>query len=119
MRADPLEAGAWLKTSSNTVALALNLVPFAGIPNMETLQKLPFYGSSACCATVWESLKTASLPPSFSAAGFYSSRWSQAGAISPGLTHGDDVRVTTTFIAQSENIIFAYLSEEWTNASLL
>jgi hypothetical protein len=29
--ADPLEAGAWLKTSSNTVALALNLVPFAGI----------------------------------------------------------------------------------------
>src|SRR5271165_136220 len=31
VRADPLEAGAWLKTSSNTVALALNLVPFAGI----------------------------------------------------------------------------------------
>ena len=29
--ADPLEAGSWLKTSSNTVALALNLVPFAGI----------------------------------------------------------------------------------------
>ena len=29
--ADPLEAGAWLKASSNTVALALNLVPFAGI----------------------------------------------------------------------------------------
>ena len=29
--ADPLEAGAWLKTNSNTVALALNLVPFAGI----------------------------------------------------------------------------------------
>ena len=29
--ADPLEAGAWLKTSSKTVALALNLVPFAGI----------------------------------------------------------------------------------------
>ena len=29
--ADPLEAGAWLKTSSNRVALALNLVPFAGI----------------------------------------------------------------------------------------
>jgi hypothetical protein len=28
---DPLEAGAWLKTNSNTVALALNLVPFAGI----------------------------------------------------------------------------------------
>ena len=26
VRADPLEAGAWLKTSSNTVALALNLV---------------------------------------------------------------------------------------------
>jgi hypothetical protein len=31
VRADPLEAGAWLKTSSNTVALALNLMPFAGI----------------------------------------------------------------------------------------
>lgn len=29
--ADPLEAGVWLKTHSNTVALALNLVPFAGI----------------------------------------------------------------------------------------
>ena len=29
--ADPLEAGAWLQTSANTVALALNLVPFAGI----------------------------------------------------------------------------------------
>ena len=29
--ADPLEAGAWLKTRSNTVALALNLMPFAGI----------------------------------------------------------------------------------------
>ena len=31
VRADPLETGAWLKTSSGTVALALNLVPFAGI----------------------------------------------------------------------------------------
>jgi hypothetical protein len=31
------------------------------------------YGSSACCATAWESLKTASLPPSFSAVGFCSS----------------------------------------------
>jgi hypothetical protein len=31
VRADPLEAGAWLKTSSNMVGLALNLVPFAGI----------------------------------------------------------------------------------------
>src|SRR5438132_11418534 len=31
VRADPLEAGAWLRTSSSTVALALNLVPFAGI----------------------------------------------------------------------------------------
>jgi hypothetical protein len=31
VRADPLEAGAWLKTSSNTIALGLNLVPFAGI----------------------------------------------------------------------------------------
>ena len=29
--ADPLEAGVWLKTRSNTVVLALNLVPFAGI----------------------------------------------------------------------------------------
>lgn len=29
--ADPLEAGTWLKTRSNTVVLALNLVPFAGI----------------------------------------------------------------------------------------
>jgi hypothetical protein len=31
VRADPLEAGAWLKTSSRTIALGLNLVPFAGI----------------------------------------------------------------------------------------
>src|SRR6476646_341340 len=31
VRADPLETGEWLKTNSNTVALALNLVPFAGI----------------------------------------------------------------------------------------
>jgi hypothetical protein len=31
VRADPLEAESWLKTSSNTVALALNLVPFPGI----------------------------------------------------------------------------------------
>jgi hypothetical protein len=31
VRTAPLEAGAWLKTSSKTVALALNLVPFAGI----------------------------------------------------------------------------------------
>jgi len=31
VRADPLEAGAWLRTRSSTVALALNLVPFAGI----------------------------------------------------------------------------------------
>jgi hypothetical protein len=31
VRADPLETGAWLKNSSNRVALALNLVPFAGI----------------------------------------------------------------------------------------
>lgn len=29
--ADPLGAGAWLQTQANTVALALNLVPFAGI----------------------------------------------------------------------------------------
>ncbi len=29
--ADPLEAGDWLQTRANTVALALNLVPFAGI----------------------------------------------------------------------------------------
>src|SRR6516225_8825276 len=31
VRADPLEAGAWLITSSNTIALGLNLVTFAGI----------------------------------------------------------------------------------------
>ena len=31
VRADPQDAGAWLKTSSNTVALALSLMPFAGI----------------------------------------------------------------------------------------
>ena len=31
VRSDPLETWAWLKTRSNTVALALNLVPFAGI----------------------------------------------------------------------------------------
>jgi hypothetical protein len=29
--ADPQEPGAWLQTDSGTVALALNLVPFAGI----------------------------------------------------------------------------------------
>jgi hypothetical protein len=29
--ADPLEAGAWLKTRSDTVSLGLNLMPFAGI----------------------------------------------------------------------------------------
>jgi hypothetical protein len=29
--ADPLESGAWLETSARTVAIALNLVPFAGI----------------------------------------------------------------------------------------
>ncbi len=29
--ADPLEPGAWLHTSSGTIAVALNLVPFAGI----------------------------------------------------------------------------------------
>jgi hypothetical protein len=28
VQADPLETGAWLKTRSDTVALALNLVPF-------------------------------------------------------------------------------------------
>ena len=28
---DPLEAGEWLRTSSGRVALALNLVPFAGL----------------------------------------------------------------------------------------
>ena len=31
VRSDPLESGAWLKTRSNTVALGLNLMPFAGI----------------------------------------------------------------------------------------
>jgi hypothetical protein len=31
VRAKPLDTGAWLKNSSNKVALALNLVPFAGI----------------------------------------------------------------------------------------
>jgi hypothetical protein len=31
VRADPRETGAWLRTSSNEVALALNLIPFAGI----------------------------------------------------------------------------------------
>jgi hypothetical protein len=31
VRADPLEAGAWLRTSANTIALGLNLIPFAGI----------------------------------------------------------------------------------------
>ncbi len=29
--ADPLDTGAWLATGSRTIALALNLVPFAGI----------------------------------------------------------------------------------------
>src|SRR5260370_31955054 len=31
VRADPLETGALLRTSSNKIALALNLIPFAGI----------------------------------------------------------------------------------------
>jgi hypothetical protein len=31
VRADPRETGAWLRTSSNEVSLALSLVPFAGI----------------------------------------------------------------------------------------
>ena len=31
VRANPRETGAWLRTSSNEVSLALNLVPFAGI----------------------------------------------------------------------------------------
>jgi len=34
MRADPHEAGTWLKTSSERVSLALNLVPFAGVAFM-------------------------------------------------------------------------------------
>jgi hypothetical protein len=29
--ADPQEPGSWLRTNANTVALAINLVPFAGI----------------------------------------------------------------------------------------
>src|SRR5258707_14669631 len=29
--ADPLESGAWLATDRKTIALALNLVPFAGV----------------------------------------------------------------------------------------
>src|SRR5258708_33893475 len=29
--ADPLESGAWLATNARTVALALNLIPFAGV----------------------------------------------------------------------------------------
>lgn len=31
MPADPQEPGSWLRTNANTVALAINLVPFAGI----------------------------------------------------------------------------------------
>jgi hypothetical protein len=32
--ADPLEPGAWLRTSSGTVVVALNIIPFAGFhPN--------------------------------------------------------------------------------------
>ena len=65
VRADPLETGAWLKTSSKTIALALNLIPFAGIA---------FYGSLACCAIALESLKIVFLRLSFSAADFCSSR---------------------------------------------
>ena len=50
VRADPLEAGAWLRTSANTTALGLNLIPFAGIA---------FLWSLPCCATAWESLRIA------------------------------------------------------------
>jgi hypothetical protein len=64
VRADPLETGAWLKNSADKVALALNLVPFAGIA---------FLWFIGVLRDRLESLKTASLPLSFSAAGYYSS----------------------------------------------
>jgi hypothetical protein len=64
VRADPLEAGTWLKTSSNRVAPALNLVPFAGIA---------FLWFIGVLRDRLGNLKTASLLPSFSEVGFCSS----------------------------------------------
>jgi hypothetical protein len=48
VRADPLETGAWLKTNSNKVALASNLVPFAGIADKPGTNKLLIDVKSVC-----------------------------------------------------------------------
>ena len=61
--ADPLEPGAWLATSSRSVSLALNMVPFAGIAFLWFLGALrdrlgpqedrffaSFFLEAACCS---------------------------------------------------------------------
>ena len=62
--ADPLERGAWLSTRLDTVALALNMVPFAGIA---------FLWFIGVLRDRLGGLKIASLPPCFSAVGCCSS----------------------------------------------
>jgi len=60
--ADPLERGAWLVTDTGTIALALNLVPFAGVAFLwfigvlrDRLGQLedrfwpPYFWAAACC----------------------------------------------------------------------
>jgi hypothetical protein len=63
--ADPQEPGTWLNSNSGKVALALNLMPFAG--------KSHSCGSSVFCAIVLVSKKIGSLRRCFSEAGFCSS----------------------------------------------
>jgi len=62
--ADPQEPGAWLHTSSGTVALAMKLVRSLGLHSC---------GLSACCAIVSVNRRTGFWPPCFSAAAFCSS----------------------------------------------
>ena len=58
---DPLEPGEWLRTSSNRIALELNLVPFSGLA---FLWFIGVYG------TGWAAAKTDSLPQCFLEAAF-------------------------------------------------
>ena len=46
--ANPGDTGAWLSDSVKSIHLALNLLPFAGLPSC---------GSSGCCATGWGALE--------------------------------------------------------------
>jgi hypothetical protein len=49
--ANPRETGAWLRTSSNEVALALNFVPFAGSHAYCGLSSVAFVGASTKTST--------------------------------------------------------------------